>query len=61
MFKGEDGERVITVSADTVIRGFLLPWRARYKGAFSGRAVDAARHARAGLDNDKALGNVRNL
>ena len=31
VFKGENGEVVITVSTDTVIRKFLLPWQMRYK------------------------------
>lgn len=31
VFKGENREVVITISTDTVIRKFLLPWQMRYK------------------------------
>ena len=50
VFKAENREVVITISTDTVIRKFLLPWQMRYKSTSTDpllvqQLVDAQRHA----------------
>lgn len=57
VFKGENGEVVITISTDTVIRKCLLPWQMRYKSRSADlllvqQLVEIQKHAERGKESD---------